>query len=59
MANFFDEERIPCACGTELFEEVETYMIVRDDKRQNRKVPYKKYHKCVSCGNLIDISEVK
>ena len=56
MANFFDEERIKCKCGTELFEEVETYMIIKDGDK-TYKSPYKKFHKCISCGKLSDIKE--
>lgn len=56
MANFFDEERIKCECGTELFEEVETYMIIRDGNK-TYKSPYKKFHRCISCGALSDIKE--
>lgn len=58
MANFFDEERIKCECGTELYEEVDTYMLIKDGKKIY-KSPYKKFHKCIGCGQLSDIKEAK
>ena len=54
MANFFDEERIKCNCGTELFEEVNTYMLIKDGNK-TYKSNYKTFHKCISCGQLLEL----
>lgn len=51
MANFFDETRIECECGGLLFEEVQTFMLNKDEVTGiSTKVPYKKVYRCMSCG---------
>lgn len=54
MANFFDEDRVRCSCGSELFEEVKSYMLLKEKKNVVTKVPYKEYHRCLACGKLSD-----
>lgn len=56
MANFFDEERVKCTCGTELFEETEAYMLVKDGNKEYKSV-YKKYHRCLGCQKLTEVKE--
>ena len=55
MANFFDEERIKCDCGSELFEETEAYMLVKDGNIIYKNI-YKKYHRCLGCKQLIEVN---
>lgn len=59
MANFFNEERHTCECGSLLFTEEQTYILVKEDNGKYSKTPYAKLTRCVTCGKIQDKINIK
>lgn len=59
MANFFDEERHYCDCGSVLFIEEQTFILIKDEDNKCSKTPCNKIIKCASCGKVQQEVKIK
>lgn len=55
MANFFNEKRHECECGSNLFVEEQTYLLIKTALNEYVKNPNSKIIRCFECRKIQNV----